>query len=127
MPYSRGWRARTSTWWRRGPWIGWDRSLKHLLDILDELDAKGIDLYFDQQTVDTSTPGGRALSRCGCVRQVRAQHDRGACPRRVEEGESEGHEVGTPVWTAKISAEVVGKIREQLAQVSAFTGWPGSC
>ena len=37
------------------------RSLVHLLAILGELHAKGVDLYLHQQGVDTSTPAGKAL------------------------------------------------------------------
>ena len=37
------------------------RSLVHLLAILGELHAKGVDLYLHQQGVDTSTPAGTAL------------------------------------------------------------------
>ena len=41
------------------------RSLRHLLGFLDELKAKGVDLYLHQQGLDTSTPAGRMLfQRC---------------------------------------------------------------
>ena len=33
----------------------------HLLAILGELHAKGVDLYLHQQGIDTSTPAGKAL------------------------------------------------------------------
>ena len=36
------------------------RSLQHLVEILNELQALKIDLYFQQQGMDTSTPPGRA-------------------------------------------------------------------
>ena len=37
------------------------RSLNHLLDLLQELQAKGVDLYLHQQGLDTSTPAGKAM------------------------------------------------------------------
>ena len=37
------------------------RSLKHLVTLLDELRAVGVDLYLDQQAIDTTTPAGKAM------------------------------------------------------------------
>ncbi len=37
------------------------RSLQHLVEILNELQALGIDLHFQQQGMDTSTPSGRMI------------------------------------------------------------------
>ncbi|MCE2867967.1 MAG: recombinase family protein [Oxalobacteraceae bacterium] len=37
------------------------RSLQHLVEILNGLQALGIDLYFQQQGMDTSTPSGRMI------------------------------------------------------------------
>src|SRR5262245_38530665 len=37
------------------------RSLTALLGVLQELHAKGVDLYLHQQGLDTSTPSGRAM------------------------------------------------------------------
>ena len=37
------------------------RSLQHLVEILNELQAIKIDLYFQQQGMDTSTPSGRMI------------------------------------------------------------------
>ena len=37
------------------------RSLQNLVEILNELQALGIDLYFQQQVMDTSTPSGRMI------------------------------------------------------------------
>ena len=40
------------------------RSLQGLIGFLGELNAAGVDLYLEKQAVDTTTPAGRALSRC---------------------------------------------------------------
>ncbi len=37
------------------------RSLQHLIEFLSELHAKKIDLFINQQGIDTTTPGGKAL------------------------------------------------------------------
>ena len=37
------------------------RSLQHLVGFLDEIHAKGVDLYLHQQNIDTSTPSGKAM------------------------------------------------------------------
>lgn len=37
------------------------RSLQHLVEILNELQAMGIDLFFMQQGMDTTTPSGRMI------------------------------------------------------------------
>jgi DNA invertase Pin-like site-specific DNA recombinase len=37
------------------------RSLQHLVEILNELQALNVDLYFQQQGMDTSTPSGRMI------------------------------------------------------------------
>ena len=46
--------------------LAWDvsrlgRSLRELLDCFETLRRTGVDLYLDQQGVDTTTPAGRAL------------------------------------------------------------------
>jgi DNA invertase Pin-like site-specific DNA recombinase len=42
------------------------RSLTDLLDFMNELRAKGVDLYLNDQALDTSTPSGRAMFQmCG--------------------------------------------------------------
>ena len=37
------------------------RSLQHLVEILNELQALKVDLFFQQQSMDTSTPSGRMI------------------------------------------------------------------
>ena len=37
------------------------RSLQHLVSLLGDLDARGVDLYLHVQAIDTSTPSGRAM------------------------------------------------------------------
>ena len=37
------------------------RSLQHLVAFLEEIHAKGVDLYLHQQGLDTTTPAGKAM------------------------------------------------------------------
>ena len=37
------------------------RSLQNCLEILNDLSAKNIDLYFDQQSIDSTTPTGKLM------------------------------------------------------------------
>ena len=37
------------------------RSLRNLLETIEHLEATGVDLYFDQQNIDTTTPAGKLL------------------------------------------------------------------
>ena len=46
---------------RRGNGVG--RSLIDLLDTIQHLEAVGVDLYLDQQSLDTTTPAGKLLFR----------------------------------------------------------------
>ena len=59
------------------------RSLVHLLAILGELHAKGVDLYLHQQGVDTSTPAGTALFQ---MMGVFAEFERSMIVERVKSG-----------------------------------------
>jgi len=57
-----------------------------------DLHAKGIDLYLYQQSLDTSSPSGRAMCQMMGVRGIRARHHRrtgGAC-------QGEGHRTWSP-------------------------------
>ena len=77
---------------------------------LDELDAKAIDLYLDQQAVDTSTPGGRALFE---MAGVFVKFERSMIVERVHAGlrqaRVEGTKSGRPFGRPRISAEVESK------------------
>ena len=88
------------------------RSLQHLVSFLGELKAKGVDLYLHQQSVDTSTPAGRALFQ---MLGVFAEFERAMIVERVKAGLKRAKAEGTTLGRPRISAEVEGKIREQLA------------
>jgi DNA invertase Pin-like site-specific DNA recombinase len=88
------------------------RSLKDLINVLNELKAKHVDLYLHQQHVDTSTPAGEALFG---MLGVFAQFERAMIVERVKAGLRRAKAEGTTLGRPRVSAEVEGKIREQLA------------
>lgn len=73
------------------------RSLRHLVDFLGEIHAKGVDLYLHQQGIDTTTPAGKALFQmCG----VFAEFERAMIQERVKAGlaraKAQGKRLGRP-------------------------------
>ena len=59
------------------------RSLQHLVSLLSDLDARGVDLYLHIQAIDTSTPSGRALFQ---MLGVFADLERSLISQRVRAG-----------------------------------------
>jgi DNA invertase Pin-like site-specific DNA recombinase len=76
------------------------------------LKAKNVDLYLDQQGIDTSTDAGEALFG---MLGVFAQFERAMIRERVRAGLKRAKAEGTKLGRPKVSAEVESKIREQLA------------
>ena len=59
------------------------RSLQHLVSFLNEINAKGVDLYLHTQGLDTSTPAGRAMFS---MLSVFAEFERAILRERVMAG-----------------------------------------
>ena len=73
------------------------RSLQHLVEMMNELHSKNVDLYFHQQSIDTTTPSGRAMFQmCG----VFAEFERGVIRERIlashKRARAEGKHIGRP-------------------------------
>ena len=47
------------TLWLSGSWIGWGRSMRHLVVLVEELRERGINFRSLTDSIDTSTPMGR--------------------------------------------------------------------
>jgi DNA invertase Pin-like site-specific DNA recombinase len=74
-----------------------ERSLKHLVTLLDEFHSKGVNLYFHQQGIDTTTPSGKMMFQmCG----VFAEFERSMIQERVKAGlaraKAQGKKLGRP-------------------------------
>jgi DNA invertase Pin-like site-specific DNA recombinase len=59
------------------------RSLLDLLSTIQHLDAVGVDLYLDQQHLDTTTPTGRLLFQ---ITGAFAEYERGIIRERIKAG-----------------------------------------
>jgi DNA invertase Pin-like site-specific DNA recombinase len=73
------------------------RSLSGLIDTIEHLNAVGVDLYLDQQNIDTTTPSGKLLYH---VTGAFAEFERSMIRQRVNAGldraRAEGKKLGRP-------------------------------
>ena len=101
------------------------RSLLDLVQVLQELHGKGIDLYLHQQGIDTTTPSGKAMFQ---MMGVFAEFERSIIHERVMAGlaraKAEGTQLGRRATvtndTAKVQAirtdHAAGKSLREIAQ-----------
>lgn len=83
------------------------RSMRHLVDFLGDIHAKGVDLYLHQQGVDTTTPSGKAMFQmCG----VFAEFERAMIRERVKAGlaraRGQGKRLGRPPVAPKVERAI---------------------
>jgi DNA invertase Pin-like site-specific DNA recombinase len=92
--------------------LAWDvsrlgRSLRELLECFETLKATGVDLYLDQQGVDTTTPAGRALFG---MAGVFAEFERSMLIERTKAGldraKAQGKRLGRPSVGNDVRAQV---------------------
>jgi DNA invertase Pin-like site-specific DNA recombinase len=80
------------------------RSLVDLLHTIQELEAAGVDLYLDQQSIDTTTPMGKLMFQ---VTGAFAEFERGMIRQRIHAGLKRAIEAGRivcgPVWASSRS------------------------
>ncbi len=96
------------------------RSLQHLVGLLEELQALGVDLYLHQQGLDTSTPSGRAMFQmCG----VFAEFERAMLVERTKAGlaraRAKGIRLGRPP-VPPVTKRRIAKLRQQGKSVRAI-------
>lgn len=77
------------------------RSLQDLIGTLNELKAKGVDLYLHKQGLDTSTPAGKAMFQMLGVfaefeREIIAERIHSGLARAKEQGTKSGKPIGRP-------------------------------
>ena len=89
------------------------RSLSHLVTLLEEFQAKGVDLYFHQQALDTSSPSGKAMFQ---MLGVFAEFERGMIQERVKAGlrraKAQGKRLGRPP-VPPIQVEKIKALRQE--------------
>lgn len=88
------------------------RSLSDLLATIQHLEAVGVDLYLDQQHIDTTTPAGRLLYQ---ITGAFAEFERSMIRSRVNAGLARARAKGKRLGRRPISADVVERIRAHLA------------
>ncbi len=89
------------------------RSLQHLVALLEELHALGVDLFLHQQGLDTSTPSGRAMFQmCG----VFAEFERAMIVERTKAGQAraraKGKRIGRPPVPV-ITKKKIARLRQE--------------
>jgi len=89
------------------------RSLQHLVAFLGEVHAAGVDLYLHQQSVDTSTPAGKAMFQ---MLGVFAEFERAMIVSRVNAGLKRARANGKILGRPKIAASIEASIRKALAK-----------
>ncbi len=92
------------------------RSLIDLLGTIQHLEACGVDLYLDQQNIDTSTPMGKLVFQ---VTGAFAEFERGMIRQRIHAGLKLARAAGKQLGRARIPAELEDRIR---ATLKAGTG-----
>jgi len=83
------------------------RSLQHLLKLMNDFHAKGVDLYLHQQGIDTTTPSGKMMFQmCGAF----AEFERGMIQERVKAGlvraKAKGKRLGRPTVPTQTATKV---------------------
>ena len=84
------------------------RSLTDLLGVLQELHAKGVDLYLHQQGLDTSTPSGRAMFQ---MMGVFAEFEHAMIRERVMAGLARAKAEGTRLGRQPTVTNDAAKVR----------------
>jgi len=89
------------------------RSLQDLVGFLGDLQAKRVDLYLQQQALDTTTPAGRMLFQ---MLGVFAEFERSLIQARVNAGLARARAKGVRLGRPRTSVKVEERIRELASQ-----------
>jgi DNA invertase Pin-like site-specific DNA recombinase len=82
------------------------RSLKDLVSLLSDLQAKGVDLFLYQQGLDTSTPSGRAMFQMlGVFSEFEAAMIRERVRTGVARAKRNGTKSGKPIGRPRLSQD----------------------
>ncbi len=87
------------------------RSLIDLLGTIQTLEACGVDLYLDQQAIDTTTPAGKLMFQ---VTGAFAEFERSMIRQRVHAGLKRAVEQGKQLGRPRIDAALEKRIQAQL-------------
>jgi DNA invertase Pin-like site-specific DNA recombinase len=87
------------------------RSLIDLLGTIQSLEACGVDLYLDQQSIDTTTPAGRLMFQ---MTGAFAEFERSMIRQRVKAGLRRAVEQGKQLGRPRVSRDVEKRIQSHL-------------
>ena len=87
------------------------RSLIDLLGTIQTLEACGVDLYLDQQSIDTTTPAGRLMFQ---VTGAFAEFERSMIRQRVNAGLKRAVQQGKTLGRPKVSPDIERRIQSRL-------------
>ena len=89
------------------------RSLSDLLDTIQHLEACRVDLYLDQQAIDTTTPKGKLVFQ---LTGAFAEFERTMIRQRIKAGLKRAVAQGVKLGRPKIDGATERKVRKQLAK-----------
>ena len=87
------------------------RSLIDLLGTIQTLEACGVDLYLDQQSIDTTTPAGRLMFQ---ITGAFAEFERSMIRQRVNAGLKRAVDAGKQLGRPRIDPALEKRIQSQL-------------
>jgi DNA invertase Pin-like site-specific DNA recombinase len=87
------------------------RSLIDLLGTIQQLESCGVDLYLDQQAIDTTTPTGRLMFQ---ITGAFAEFERSMIRQRIRAGLKRAVEAGKQLGRPKIDPALEKRIQTQL-------------
>lgn len=94
------------------------RNLHDLLDFVAELQALRIDLYVLRQSIDTSTPAGRAMFQmCGVFGELEKSVIRERVVAGLDRARAEGKKLGRPRIDPEIEERISEALRENRAGI----------
>jgi DNA invertase Pin-like site-specific DNA recombinase len=87
------------------------RSLLDLLSTIQHLEACGVDLYLDQQSIDTTTPMGKLIFQvCGAF----AEFERSMIQQRIHAGLTRAKKAGKTLGRPRLDPELEEEIKRSL-------------
>jgi DNA invertase Pin-like site-specific DNA recombinase len=90
------------------------RSLPHLLTFMGELKSKNVDLYLHQQSLDTSTPAGKAMFQMlGVFSEFEREIIRERVLSGLERAKAQGKKLGRPRRDDAKRLAAIHKLRKQ--------------
>jgi DNA invertase Pin-like site-specific DNA recombinase len=89
------------------------RSLSDLLDTIQHLEACGVDLYLDQQAIDTTTPMGKLVFQ---IAGAFAEFERTMIRQRIKAGLKRAIAQGVKLGRPKLDSVTERKVRRRLAK-----------